>query len=555
MNRKNIYVALAFASLLVLPVGAEADTIVMDLSRPTRPAEITLNSEGYWDEVYNTSDEYKHVEFGLFSVTHCIHGFGGTDVGGGMTYWDGFVYSVNGDNADYGVTGSSDGWLMKQWGCMAGGGIKTDAGGNVVKDADGRVVSEKGVPYLVGYWGYYEEEINGKEPSCQINFTDGNLYRTLGIYLCNHPWPYYGNIHGDGFARPFDLPGDEFAIYIHGVNERGEDVGRVVKHVFADTEDTGDGLYQVRQSDRWEWVDLSALGSVAGIYFTMTSTDSDPIYGMNTACYFCVDRLTVEADSEARPSRPSGLEWTAGETEIDLTWTASSGGAMGYNVYLDGSLYEKVTATECTVTGLDPYTEYTVTIEAYTATGIVSDPLEAVVMTTDETAPSAPSSITITGTTEYTLTVAWGAASDNVAVKEYHIYLNGDRMKRVAGDVLSYTLTALDPGVEYEVDVEARDAAGNRSEQVKTTAVTASTTALDGNGVSIPAAYPNPTDGVFFLYLTHDQRIALYDLRGVVVHVEECHSGENTVDISHLPSGIYILRCEELSQRIVKRCN
>ena len=138
---------------------------------------------------------------------------------------------------------------------------------------------------------------------------------------------------------------------------------------------------------------------------------------------------------------------------------------MGYNVYLDGSLYEKVTATECTVTGLDPYTEYTVTIEAYTATGLVSDPLEAVVMTTDETAPSAPSSITITGTTEYTLTVAWGAASDNVAVKEYHIYLNGDRMKRVMGDVLSYTLTALDPGVEYEVAVEARDAAGNRSEQ------------------------------------------------------------------------------------------
>ena len=46
----------------------------------------------------------------------------------------------------------------------------------------------------------------------------------------------------------------------------------------------------------WKKVDLSDLGLVDRIGFTLSSTDNGE-YGMNTPAYFCLDQLTViEAD-------------------------------------------------------------------------------------------------------------------------------------------------------------------------------------------------------------------------------------------------------------------
>jgi hypothetical protein len=53
-------------------------------------------------------------------------------------YWDEFTVCNSGDNANHG-SGGSQGWVDYQWGCMAGGGIKTDASGRVVKDVSGKV--------------------------------------------------------------------------------------------------------------------------------------------------------------------------------------------------------------------------------------------------------------------------------------------------------------------------------------------------------------------------------------------------------------------------------
>ncbi|MNW18020.1 hypothetical protein D3C71_2174080 [compost metagenome] len=40
--------------------------------------------------------------------------------------------------------------------------------------------------------------------------------------------------------------------------------------------------------------DLEELGEVQYLVFRMASSDSDPIYGMNTAAYFCLDKLSVK---------------------------------------------------------------------------------------------------------------------------------------------------------------------------------------------------------------------------------------------------------------------
>jgi hypothetical protein len=42
----------------------------------------------------------------------------------------------------------------------------------------------------------------------------------------------------------------------------------------------------------WTFFDLSGLGEVESVYFTLNSTDTGD-YGMNTASYFCMDKFQV----------------------------------------------------------------------------------------------------------------------------------------------------------------------------------------------------------------------------------------------------------------------
>jgi hypothetical protein len=42
--------------------------------------------------------------------------------------------------------------------------------------------------------------------------------------------------------------------------------------------------------DHWQWFDLSKLGEVASVKFTLSSSDVGQ-WGMNTPAYFCLDKL------------------------------------------------------------------------------------------------------------------------------------------------------------------------------------------------------------------------------------------------------------------------
>ncbi|MCL1937886.1 MAG: DUF4465 domain-containing protein [Candidatus Azobacteroides sp.] len=258
------------------------DMITLDLSDPTYPVSFDLDTNRVWTETYNDVD-YPFIEFNdsAFSFSHLIGGEGSSY--GGYA-WDGFTYSKNGDNTDYGTD-----WLSNQWGNMAGGGIKTDAEGNILTDENGIVLADSEAPYLLGYWtsymdGYYDYSI--------LTVLLDDVYQAEGVYVNNSPWPYYGNLHNDGYARALDQDGDYFKLIIHGLDENYEDNGKEVEYYLA--QNVGGGIENLHQSANWEWVDLSELGEIGGIYFTMESTDSDPLYGMNTAAYFCMDKLQVK---------------------------------------------------------------------------------------------------------------------------------------------------------------------------------------------------------------------------------------------------------------------
>jgi chitodextrinase len=103
----------------------------------------------------------------------------------------------------------------------------------------------------------------------------------------------------------------------------------------------------------------------------------------------------------------------------------------------------------------------------------------------DMTAPSAPTGLAKTSSTQTSLSLSWAAATDNVGIAGYTVYVNGTASSAASGT--SRTISGLSCGSTYTIGVDAYDAAGNHSAQ---TSATMSTTACpaDTTPPSTPAS-------------------------------------------------------------------
>ena len=463
---RKLYTILTALLGVFIPIVAN-DTLTLDLSSVL--ASYTQTVDGYWEQTY---DEDVFVECEPFRFSHT----GSSDGGGGMAYWEGFTLCTSGDQTDYGDGGSSEGWVAHQWGCMAGGGLNAQG------------VTTAGAPYLVAYWGYFMESMDEDYHSLRVDFTDAQPHKLLSVSICNHPWPYYGNINGDGFASAFTKEGDYFAVVIHGLNQAGEPTGTTVHHELASFHNG-----QLVQSDEWQEVDLRPLGTVSGIYFTMETSDEDEIYGANTAVYFCLDRLRMLSSAAEEPlARPTGLRADSiGEDQIVLMWNSVEG-ADAYILLCDQNEVGVTSDTLYTFSHLMPSTEYALSVIAVNGNDS-SETATLTVNTVDLTPPSAPVNLRAENTA-YTITIAWDASTDNVGVSKYTVYLDGAPNRRTTD--LSYAITGLEPNTVYTIEVEAMDEAGNRSEKASLVVTTA-------------------TEGLNDTHL--EQSIHVYTIQGVFV--------------------------------------
>lgn len=264
-----------FAASALLASAAWAGVTTLNLNAPLNPTVIDYNDYGIWTECYNDVD-YTWLKFGdgngQFLLSHLIAGEGSA---WGGYYWDGFCPAIGGDKTDYGQ-GTSGSWTTNYGGCMAGGGC-------VIND-DGTVTADPAQPYLVAYWGSW----SGPQGSNHVKFVDKEgktAFEPVGVYVCNHPWPYYGCVNGDSFGTGFQ-EGDHFDLVATGVAEDGTETSVTMRLIeFVDGE--------LKAANDWTFFDLSSLGKVTLVYFSMASTDSGD-YGMNTAAYFCMDKFQVK---------------------------------------------------------------------------------------------------------------------------------------------------------------------------------------------------------------------------------------------------------------------
>ena len=103
--------------------------------------------------------------------------------------------------------------------------------------------------------------------------------------------------------------------------------------------------------------------------------------------------------------------------------------------------------------------------------------VQAQVPLPDTTRPSSPGAVSFSNLTVNSLTVNWGAASDNVGVVGYDYLVNGGAWQSL-GSVLTVGLSGLASGTSYTVQVRARDAAGNTSSAPSVNSVTTPSLAL-----------------------------------------------------------------------------
>ncbi|NVK51447.1 MAG: endonuclease [Flavobacteriaceae bacterium] len=94
----------------------------------------------------------------------------------------------------------------------------------------------------------------------------------------------------------------------------------------------------------------------------------------------------------------------------------------------------------------------------------------------DTQAPTAPTNLTASNTTQTSTSLAWTASTDNVAVTGYDVF-NGSNFVTTTTNT-NYTVTGLSSNTAYSFTVKAKDAAGNTSANSNTVNVTT----LQGSG-------------------------------------------------------------------------
>ncbi len=114
-----------------------------------------------------------------------------------------------------------------------------------------------------------------------------------GFYITNNTYAYNSMKDGDGFAKKFggvpNVDSDWFKVTVNAyyMGNLKTDYVEFYLADFRDPDSTKDYIMKT-----WEWVDLTPLGEVDSLKFSLSSSDTGS-WGMNTPAYFCMDDMKI----------------------------------------------------------------------------------------------------------------------------------------------------------------------------------------------------------------------------------------------------------------------
>lgn len=248
--------------------------------------ELTLEADTFWNPGVSGS-----FQSGLLAFPYHASSYS----------WDGFTYSNKTDN----TTGTYE----NQYSAVTGGGM--DAG------------TTGGTNYVVSY---VSSDWNTFTPIPDtLTFSDGLSHALSGFYVTNSTYAYYtmknGSLYSKVFGGEDGRDPDWFKLFIWGEKADGSLTDSVAFYL-ADYRFEPDTLDYIVND--WRWVDLSSLGIVEKICFSLASSDAGA-YGINTPTYFCMDNITVIPDAVgptvAQPIADISVSENATASVIDISNT------------------------------------------------------------------------------------------------------------------------------------------------------------------------------------------------------------------------------------------
>ncbi len=221
----------------------EAAPVLADLE------DLTLPSDGFW----NGSDGSGGFESGVLKFHN--------DYNAEWAAWNGFAYSSMADTTTPGFD--------NQYSAITGKGAEDSKIYATAYDASGM-----------------------GSPAPTISFAGaGSGFGPSGVYVTNATYPYLSMKDGDAYAKKFGgesgTDPDWFLLTITGLDGDGKETGTVEFYLADFRSDDSAKDYIV--SD-WTLVDLTSLGVVAELRFTLSSSDMGE-FGMNTPAYFVLDQV------------------------------------------------------------------------------------------------------------------------------------------------------------------------------------------------------------------------------------------------------------------------
>ncbi|NOQ25922.1 MAG: T9SS type A sorting domain-containing protein [Bacteroidales bacterium] len=289
-------------------------------------------------------------------------------------------------------------------------------------------------------------------------------------------------------------------------------------------------------------------------------------------------------DTQA-PTAPTNLSSSnITETSLSLSWTASTDnvGVTAYDVYQNGSLLGSVTGTSGDITGLTAATTYAYYVKAKDAAANVSSASSTLNVTTSSTAATTDLTLTITfdnypEETSWTLKNSGGTsvASGGTYASQADgstlvIPING-----LENDCYVFTmLDAYSDGIcctygsgSYTLEVTGgatiKSGASFGASEVTNFCIPytsfnfAATTSSFDKVITKPAVniYPNPANSYINVQVTNAKAngmISIYSVTGALVKLVEMDESEREINISELPSGLYLITVDTKKEAITK---
>jgi len=217
--------------------------------------ELAYGQDGVWQDVSTNN---------AFQSQNLVFSHEG-EIGQWGLLWNGFT------PARVSTTDKQADWLANQFQIMTGGGVE-----------------DKGTPYIVAFWDTQENEDTPLEDrSCRITYQKTTTsspapFTPYYVFVQNTAYAYYTMLEGNAFTQPF-TEDSYLKLIAHGVKADGSETS--TDFMLADG-----GNY----ANDWVKFDLSPLGEVTAIYFTMEGSDTGQ-WGLNTPSYFALDKLRVRA--------------------------------------------------------------------------------------------------------------------------------------------------------------------------------------------------------------------------------------------------------------------